>query len=243
MDSFALYLLSLLPGLILPLIAGPLAGVAFIALAKRNRPQSLIIFCLALSLLTVAASIFMAYNYGNFFPGPGAVLCVLSPLVGGGTFIFLRRAARRARIENDTSTRRRLLIGALLIPFLQIATPFLGMGYSAVCDRIHAVQSRPIVAALDAYQHDQGSYPESLDSLVPNYIAALPTPSCFAPLRALGLSDAEKKKFDLLQCFDPAVTLLTAPNVLNGNAVQRYNLSTGNWSVMDTFEGLCSFLK
>ncbi len=239
----ASYLLSLLPGLILPLIAGPVAAMMLVKFTKKNQRRALILFGPALILFTLASAVFMAYNYGDFFPGPGAVMCFLSPLVGVGTAVFLVRPALRARAEIGATARRWLLIGAMAIPMQQIATPFLGMGYSAVCDRIHAGQAGPIIAALAAYQRDQGNLPFPLEALVPNYIDALPTPACLAPLLALDAGNAQWKKFDLYPCLDPAVTLLTVPTVLDGDAVQRYNLSTGNWSVMDTFEGVCSFLK
>ena len=107
------------------------------------------------------------------------------------------------------SSRLISLCLALVVGYLLTACTFVpteeppGVGEKA--DRGYAV-SAPIINALEQYKSEKGTYPDSLDELVPDYLTSIPTEVNDNPLAYKKNSDSFSLSFYYL---DPGMNACT----------------------------------
>lgn len=134
---------------------------------------------LALTWLGVSLlSIFPAILYGSaifsFVALAGAVLVgVPSALFGTANSHSGKRRFRRLTI--------------------QLVVPALTLAFVSLSDKQIPENAMPLVRAIETFRNDTGSYPESLDALVPKHIAKLPDVrfSLFEPTLTYGINDGK----------------------------------------------------
>jgi len=227
-------------------IIGAIPALIFLFLLWKRYLGLTKVFLLILIALSAAASVHLTYGLGAGFFG-GGFSCLTIPIAGSSLIVLILAGARFLRPSKEDKSRRRLyLMGVLLIPFLLFA-PLLGeLLIIGTCDALNRQTGNTIVRALDAYKQDHGAYPEDLDALVPTYISALPSARCFTPYQWFHGSDstdlATKAESSLHKCPREEVTLLVIPSV-EFDFIQRYNLTTGNWSRVSFLDGKCSHLR
>jgi hypothetical protein len=105
-----------------PIISGPVAAIVFVAVLRREGRWRLPLFWASLLVVDFAAMMFMALTLGEFI-GPGFFACLLMPVFAVGTLVVLVLVRKRAyRVVGEDEKRRTwYVVGALLIPFLQMA--------------------------------------------------------------------------------------------------------------------------
>ena len=195
-------------------------------------------FSLAFLLLESVAAAFLSVYAGGMF-GLGSMLVCLSPFtVAISLLLLLILLGRFTRaFAQDRPRIRFYVIGGLLIVVLQ-AGVFAGhFGVRSACFAQTRRRARPVIAAVESYRQEHGSYPQKLDEVIPTYLPSLPSAAC----GWLQSSDYVDREFALKRC-DPGVTLLILDS-LDGDFIRRYNFSTGNWSSVSFLDGTCSFLK
>jgi hypothetical protein len=234
-------------------ITGPLAVSIFIVLTKTGDRRGLWIFWPTLCLITILLGIGIAYTFGNFFPGWGCFITLLTPVSAIVTIVVARFRSRwlRASMRDQDSRRRWLLIGTLLIPVLQLSAPVIGFGYARTCDALNRQAAKSIVAALETYKAATGSYPvlaspyqSDLSSLVPHYLPFIPQRACaVAFLEGADAGYPMYNDWSLYYCNNSpgAETLLLVP-ILGSDSRQIFILNTGRWSVGNALDGYCSYL-
>jgi hypothetical protein len=121
-DTLVFYAIAL----IYPVVTGPLA-VYLLLLSLRGDRRHLVLYWAGLLGLHVAGFFLLTATLGDFLPGPGAVSCFLTPLIGTLTGLGLAIASRRLResAEADSRRSRVLLVGAIVLPLLQFIVVFL----------------------------------------------------------------------------------------------------------------------
>jgi hypothetical protein len=110
--------LALLP----PLLTGPAAAIVYVIALKKKRTRTLLLFWALLLTLDAAATVIMTLALGDFI-GPGDLACLQMPLtalVAGLILIYSRRRLLGEALQ-EPDLRRWYLLGAVLIPFLQLA--------------------------------------------------------------------------------------------------------------------------
>lgn len=220
------------------LIISVAAVPVFIFLIWKYPVRWTVALLIGLTLESILVAFYTVYAFGGAF-GPGIVLFCLSPLIMFVAFLILlgaRQPFLRA-YPTDKIRQRVYLLGGLFVIGLQ-ASPMLGnFAIDATCFTLTQQRAGPMITALETYRQDQGHYPEDLALLTPTYLPALPTPACSWLSENQGLA----KGFALEQCQDD-VWLLTVSSV-GRSSIQRYNLSTGNWSSISFLDGACNFLR
>jgi hypothetical protein len=244
----------LLPPLLILLVTGPGAAALYIVLLKKKDQRGLALLLAGLAAAAVGLGVWMTYSFGNFFPGAGFFTCLFTPVMALVTLLVFRFEAKGVyrAIGDETVWRRWYLAGSLVLPLLQLAAPLAGFFYEQSCDGLSRRTAVPLIAALEAYKADHGSYfpaeGESsasyggLEHLVPGYLASLPRPGCQAP--ALVGGENKEADWSLFVCSSSAgkEVLLLVP-MIGTDTKQVYNLGTGNWGRGSAFEGYCSNLR
>ena len=114
-------MLMLILGLLLPLAAGPAAGLAFIEILKRGKPRHQIPFWAALILLNLLIMLWIGGSSGTWLPIASLSAFLVTPLACLLTVFAMRKAWRR--VENvdavDTARKRWFTVGTIMIPLLQ----------------------------------------------------------------------------------------------------------------------------
>ena len=190
-----------------------------------------------LILETVAAAPLSVYAGGMF--GLGSMLVCLSPFTVAVSLLLLLILLRRftRAFAEDRPRIRFYVLGGLLVVVLQIGVFAGHSGVRSVCSAQTRLRASPVIAAVESYRQEQGSYPKDLDDVIPAYLPALPSAAC----GWLVSSEYTDREFALKQC-DPDVTLLVLDS-LDGDSIQRYNFATDNWSSVSFLDGTCSFLR
>jgi hypothetical protein len=244
-------LLSLLViPLVILILTGPASAVVTIVLLARDSRRAVFAFWLALAAASIPVGLFMAYTFGGFFPGSGFSLCLLTPIVALVTFLLFRFRAKRFNemIGENQAAKRLFLIGSLLLPSLQIVAPLVSFGFSRLCDSLNRDRAQPIIAALEEYKRDAGSYPEAAGynatdlkpALTPAYLADWPGVACELPPPISDWVLFKDNDFTLYPCANSPNndTFLLAP-IMGSDTKQTYHLASGQWSVGSTFDGFC----
>jgi hypothetical protein len=115
-------IIQLILGLIPPVIAGPLAGLAFISILKRGRIWHQIAFWVSLVAADLLVMFWVVSSSGAWFPVSSISACFFTPAAPILTIIVMRRAWRRLEVTGGISVtdKRWYRIGSILIPGLQI---------------------------------------------------------------------------------------------------------------------------
>jgi hypothetical protein len=232
--------------------AGP--GLVFVWLIRRRRLPLARALLAVVALASVAMALNLTYGIGVGIFG-GAFSCLVLPAVGMSLIAAIATRASTWRLARGDPARRRLyLVGAVLIPLLQLA-PLPGeITIVAACDALNRSEGDAIVRALHTYRQDHDAYPDTLQALVPGYLLDLPTPHCIAPFGWFHKQDVYdwmpgsdilstgSTQFELERCTRERATLLTLPSI-RFEFIQRHNLDTGSWSRVSFLDGVCSYLN
>jgi hypothetical protein len=218
---------------VLGLAAGPVYGYFLL----KNQKVWNIVLLSALFALGLGLSFYIFFSTGTFFVA--GVTCLMIPLaLIVLLFMLFWRRKHMERLRNDQPFRHGYWAGAILIPLI-LVLPFFELFWIRVaCFELNQRSAAPIIAALEAYEHAQGDYPDEIEVLVPDYLASIPAGRC-APFSS---SEMTKPNFDISTCTPGDVTILSVP-IGSGEWIQRYNLETGIWSRASFLDGACSYLK
>jgi hypothetical protein len=187
-----------------------------------------------LALESIAAVFLSVYASGMFGLG-GIMACLALPtaIISLLLLLILLRRFFQA-FEQDQPRRRFYLIGGLIIVVLQGGL-FIGQfGVKSACFAQTRGRAAPIIAAVESYHQEHGSYPQELEEIP---LTSLPSPACGWSRT----SSSSQAGFTLEQC-EPGTTLLTVYAV-GGDFIRRYNFSTENWSTVSFLDGTCSYLR
>jgi hypothetical protein len=112
----------LLLGSIPPLVAGPLAGIAFIEILKRRKVWYQIPFWALLVLLNLLIMYWVASSAGLWLSIASLSAFFITPVASIITVFMMRTAWRRLEVANrvDMAVKRWFSLGLVLIPALQI---------------------------------------------------------------------------------------------------------------------------
>jgi hypothetical protein len=228
-------LLFILP---LPLMGLHLAAIPiFVFLIWKHSIRAAAGWLVFLVLESVAAVFLSVYASGMFGLG-GIMACLALPtaIVSLLVLLILLRRFFQA-FEQDQPRRRFYLIGGLIIVVLQ-AGVFVGQfGVKSACFAQTRRRAAPIIAAVESYRQEHGSYPHELEEIPTTSLPDLESPACGWSRT----SSASRAGFTLEQC-EPNITLLTV-RAIDGDFIRRYNFSTENWSTVSFLDGTCSYLR
>lgn len=121
-------LLRLLPGLLLPLVPGPLAGVLFVSLLRRRASRAAFVaFWAGVALANLAVLAWIAIAGRDLSNFGGSTACLFTPAAALLTVLFMQIAWRRSGFTAGTTSvpRRAFLLALLLLPALQLLLPAL----------------------------------------------------------------------------------------------------------------------
>jgi len=115
-------IVCLILGFIPPLVAGPLAGLAFINLLKRGKGWYQVPFWVLLVLVNLLVMLWVISSSGTWLPIASSAACFFTPVASVLTALVMRMAWRRleAAGEVDPARKRWFAVGFALIPALQI---------------------------------------------------------------------------------------------------------------------------
>ena len=229
---------DLLFALPLPLMGLHVAAIPiFIFLIWKRSIRAAAAWLVFLVLENIAAVFLSVYASGMF--GMGSFMgCLALPTAFVSLLILLILLRRFFQaFEQDQPRRRFYLIGGLIIVVLQVGL-FIGQfGVKSACFAQTRRRAAPIIAAVESYHQEHGSYPQELEESPLSSLPGLPSPACGWSRT----SSSSQAGFTLEQC-EPDITLLTVYAV-DGDFIRRYNFSTGNWSTVSFLDGTCSHLR
>jgi len=112
-------MIYLLLGFVPPLVAGPLAGIAFIEILKRRKLWYQIPFWALLVLLNLMVMYWVASSSGGWLPVSSLSTFFVTPVA---SMLVMRNSWRRLEVTNgvDAARKRWFILGFVLIPALQI---------------------------------------------------------------------------------------------------------------------------
>ena len=117
-----LAILCLLLGCLPPLVAGPLAGIAYLRILKRGKMATLIPFWAVLVLLNLLVMFWVASSTGKWLPIASLSAFFVTPVAAILTVFVMRITWRRleANKEVDVAYKGWFKLGLVLIPALQL---------------------------------------------------------------------------------------------------------------------------
>jgi hypothetical protein len=115
-------IVCLLLGCLPPLVAGPLAGIAFIVTLKRRKMWYQIPFWALLVLLNLLIMFWVASSADIWSSIASLSAFFVTPVASVITVLVMRKTWRRLEVSNgvDVAATRWFTIGLVLIPALQI---------------------------------------------------------------------------------------------------------------------------
>jgi hypothetical protein len=118
-----LAIVYLILGLIPPLVVGPLAGLAYIYMLKREENRYQIPFWVILVVVNLLVMFWVINSSGTWLPISSSSACFFTPVMPILTVLVMRIAWRRFNTngEIDADRKRLVTIGFVLIPALQFA--------------------------------------------------------------------------------------------------------------------------
>jgi hypothetical protein len=153
------------------------------------------------SLAVCVYFLFTQFGAGFF---AGTWYCLLAPIIATAMLLYYLAQIRREYKERESLTRADVvnyLFGTLLI--ISIAAPsFLLRPITTWCDNANSAKIPLISEAVQRYHYKNGKYPDEIKKLIPEYMLAIPDPSC-------GLLSGHPRKFELNNCEPPYVFVKT----------------------------------
>jgi hypothetical protein len=115
-------ILSLLLAFILPILAGPTAGLVFVRLLKRGKGWHQIPFWGLLVVLNLLVAYWMVVTSNEWIPVAGMAACLFTPVAAILTLLAMGFAWRRLQAAGGTDPARKswFTVGLVLIPALQM---------------------------------------------------------------------------------------------------------------------------
>jgi hypothetical protein len=225
-------------GFLIPLITGAFFVAASISAAKRRRFRCLIPLAIGMLVTSLAVSMILAFTFWGAF-GPGLTLGIASVVSALGAFLAVMTIGTvllvRTRQEPGFSQAllALYLVGGVLVPTSLLAP--IGGAYATwnVCDTWHRENAEVVILASERYRNELGEYPRDIEALAPEYLAEIPSATCLAPYRLLGLGDPY---YRIVYC--KRITLLTIFGT-DGVRSQSYDFAKGEWSRYDPVDGPC----
>lgn len=169
--------------------------------AGKIQKSRLVFLLKPFSLLVCVYFLFTQFGAGAFL---GSMYCMIAPTIALGMLLYYLALISNEHKNHERFTKTEiinLLLGLLLI--LSITTPTLL--YRPIinwCDSANSDKIPAISEAVQKYLADRGKYPDEIQELVPEYIAAIPAPSC-------GLLSGQIREFELNHCEPPYVFVKT----------------------------------
>lgn len=239
----ALALLALFP----LLVTGPAAAWLSIALLKRGRRPALVVFWAVLVCVTFLLGLAIAHTFADFFPGLGCFTTLWTPVAVILTVLVWRRQGGRMEPagESGAPSRPRLYTLLLALVVLQLSAPLIGLAYAQSCALLNRRAARPIVAALESYRQEHGSYPfppnrhrSDLSVLVPEHLRTIPPLACKNPFARR--NEALAQEWQLYYCTNSPdqETLLLVP-LIGTDSKQIYSPQTKLWTRGNALDGYC----
>ena len=222
----------------LPLMGLHVAAIPiFVFLIWKRSIRAAAGWLIFLVLESVAAVFLAVYASGMFGLG-GIMACLALPTAIISLLVLLIPLRRFFQeFEQDQPRRRFYLIGGLIIVGLQVGLLIGQFGVKSACFAQTRRRAAPIIAAVESYHQEHGSYPQELEEIPRSSLPGLPSPACGWSRT----SSSSQAGFTLEQC-EPDITLLTVYAV-GGDFIRRYNFSTENWSTVSFLDGTCSYLR
>jgi type II secretory pathway pseudopilin PulG len=229
----------------LPLFTGPVAAFVSMSLIARDQYKALTALWVALGIIAIPYGIYIAYSFGDFFPGPGCLISVLIPITALTSFLVIRFRSKGG--ITDVPLRKRLTFAALaIIPITQCGAPVIGSGYARLCEDRNREAAKVIIEAVESYKKDSGEYPtlqnfqSNLDFLVPRYLKSIPARPCALPNTPspdsyLNLGD----DWSLHYCGNSNKHLLLLVPIIGSDTQQTYDFITARWSMANALDGYC----
>jgi hypothetical protein len=148
---------------------------AAIAAALLFHPGSYVLFGYALpysslpSFFHLPVSVMMNFSFLLFLLWPGVILA---------GFVLAAYKTEKKQFDGWFVTA----VACLLISLTGIPYLILGKGYDPRKEGVRKIQKRGdvIIAALERFRKDTGSYPDRLDALVPKYLPEIPSTGAVA---------------------------------------------------------------
>lgn len=228
--------------ILIPLIVGIGVSLLFMFLLENRYPRGIAAMTPLLFVWAVFGSVALVYGFGAGIFGPSlSCLPIAAAAIALLVFIFEGFRSLR-RFGGDTHLRQWLLVDVFLIPLLLIAPVVGKFAITSIYDAENRVIAGSIIDALATYQTDHGDYPEDLGVLVPDALPEIPTGRGFGAFAWFHEGDdyAHYAEFDLVVCDD--VTLVTISS-LKLDFIQRYNVTTEQWSRASFLDGVCDYLR
>ncbi len=241
---------------VVPLLLGAAAALIYIFLISRSYLGLATGFLVILAIMSLLTAVNLTFGMGSGMFGR-LLTCLVLPATAASLIVFTAARSRFFRSAGqDKRLRRWYLVGFVLVPFLQFF-PFIGeLFIGQTCDALHRQTGETIVAALEGYRHDHGTYPSKLEDLAPRYIEEIPSPRCFSAFGWFERSDSDQvdtlsgaapnsavaQGFALNECDSQDAKILTVYSV-EYDFILRYNLATGIWSRVSFLDGRCAYLK
>ncbi|MFZ5858990.1 MAG: hypothetical protein ACOYZ6_19355 [Chloroflexota bacterium] len=172
-------LISIL-GIFLPVISLIVMVGLFWYAASGKRKMYLVLYVPIIAINLAILSIVEVYSSGS---GNAQYFAECMPPVIGVLFLFFYLGFRfnPQKRHADKMIGWLEIIVAVLLIFSFLYVPFAGNRIIENCENYQYNEAAPIIAAMEKYKGKNSDYPESLNSLVPDYIAEIPTPFCLKP--------------------------------------------------------------
>lgn len=221
------------------LLQGAILARIFIWLVERGQAAFAALLVAFSAIWSAYVTLYLIYGAGFF---GRALVCLTIPASALALLVFVRMRRRFLVTAGALYDRRRIIAAGLLaIPLLQIA-PLPGMfATRGICAALNRRTGDIVAEAVGDYWAARGAYPADIAELVPEFAASLPTARCFGPYTWFGAANAAAATFELVECRNPARTLLTVPDVTT-DFILRLDLQTGRWATVSFLDGVCSYL-
>jgi hypothetical protein len=110
--------------LLYPLLTGPVAALVYLRILRHGRSITLIWFWLCLLTTNILGFIYLAVITEGGLLDPGFFSCFFTPAFSISSVLVIRLGNLRMNEEfrDQPSMKSRLLLGAILIPLMQILT-------------------------------------------------------------------------------------------------------------------------
>jgi len=208
-----------------------------ILLIRRAPLWASYIFLAAAIVEGIFGALYTLVMFGGAF-GPGILSFCLSASIFPILFIGWIIMGRRLFPQLDRSRRLIYNIGGIIILLAQAAPVIGNFGIGGYCDNKAREYGNEIVKAIQGYQKDNGTYPEKVENLIPDYLPSTPAYSC---LSNLGLHyDSLTADYQIKKC---GGKISLATRSADGSSDIWYDFETGQWSSASFFDSGCGPLN
>jgi hypothetical protein len=231
-------------GIFLPVISLIVMAGSFWYAASRERKIYLVLYVPIIVINLAILSIVEVYSSGS---GNAQYLAECMPPVLGVLFLFLYLGFRfnPQKYHANKMIRWLEIIVAVLLFFSFLYVPFAGNIIIENCENYQQSEAAPIIAAMENYEGNNGDYPESLNSLVPDYLTEISTPFCLKPYHW----EFEKAKivvdnpidYTIKRCANDIVFLVVRSP--EADYYQVYDFRVQNWKFYEDYDLNCVVLE